>query len=59
LALSVVTTTTPQTPTQSETTFNRDCIQGNACAGRRLVVVFADHHRKRQQLYLFSRRLQG
>jgi hypothetical protein len=47
LALSVIATTTPRTPTESETTFNRDRIHENECAGRRLVVVFAHHHGKR------------
>jgi hypothetical protein len=45
LVVSVAASTTPQTPTESETTFDRDRIHGNACAGRRLGVVL-DHHGK-------------
>jgi hypothetical protein len=46
LVLSVIAATTPRTPTESETTFQRACVHGNACAGRRVVVVFAPHHGK-------------
>jgi hypothetical protein len=46
LSLSVMTTTTPRTPTESETTSNRDRAQKMHVPGRRLVVVFAYHHGK-------------
>jgi hypothetical protein len=46
LAVSVAASTTPQTPTENETTFNRDCIDQNACAGRRSAMVFVHCHEK-------------
>jgi hypothetical protein len=47
--LSVAASATPRTLTESEMTFNRDCIHGNACAGRQLVLVFANHRDKRYE----------